>query len=140
MFIKYFQCIHPDKINVRNSAAGTASQTPVIPRKYGNVTRQITRKKSVLENEIIADTFPFDNAVKISDEMMLIPLNKKFNAKIRNPTDASLKVAGSLVRTDTINPEHRTDNTTMKTEQTQVNYPRCMSRDFGIFMPKHLAE
>ena len=109
MFIKYFQCIHPDRINVRNSAAGTASQTPVIPRKYGKVTRQITRKKSVLENEIIAETFPFDNAVKIPDEMMLIPLNKKFTAKMRNPTDASSKVAESLVKTDTINPEHRTN-------------------------------
>lgn len=39
------------------------------------------QEKSVLENEIIAETFPFDNAVKIPDEMMLIPLNKSLPQK-----------------------------------------------------------
>ena len=46
-----------------------------------------------------------DNAVKFPDETILIPLNKKLIAKIRKPVEASSKVCGSFVNTDTINPE-----------------------------------
>ena len=115
--------MHPSRQNQCQKFGSWNSQPDAgDSKKIRKGHKQITRKKSVLENEIIAETFPFDNAVKIPDEMMLIPLNKKFTAKMRNPTDASSKVAESLVKTDTINPEHRTDNTTMNTEQMQVNF------------------
>ena len=88
-FRKYFQCILPLKISVKNSETGTAIHTPVIPRIRGRISKHMTRKNRVLANDMMADTFPLDKAVNIPEDIILIPLNKKFIAKIRKPTDAS---------------------------------------------------
>ena len=38
--------------------------------------------KNILQKEIIADTFPLENAVKKPEETILKPLNKKLKTKI----------------------------------------------------------
>ena len=47
-------------------------------------------KANVRKNEIKADTFPFDNAVKTADENMLKPEKRKLNTNIINPFTAIL--------------------------------------------------
>ena len=61
--------------NVASSANGTASQTPVIPIMAGSNSILITINIKVLQNEIIADVFPSENAVNMADPNTLIPAN-----------------------------------------------------------------
>lgn len=42
-------------------------------------------KISVLQNDMTADIFPFDRAVKNPDDTILTPLSKKLIANIRKP-------------------------------------------------------
>ena len=66
-----------------NSADGTASQSPLIPRRTGR--KRIARISAikVLRKEMDAEIRPFDNAVNSADAKILIPANKKFQMKIR---------------------------------------------------------
>ena len=70
---------------VINSDNGTASQTPFTPNSMGRVSNPIVIKQNVLKKEIIAETFPLDKAVKIAEEKILNPQNKKLIGKIKNP-------------------------------------------------------
>lgn len=76
--------------NVKSSAIGTANHTPVIPKYFGITIKPNIIKPNVLKKEIMADTFPLDNAVKIADEKILKPENKKLNTNIENPFVAIL--------------------------------------------------
>ena len=78
-----------DRSRVRNSAIGTASQAPLIPRNCGRISREIVVNTRVLAKEMIADTLPFDNAVKNPEERILNPQNRKFMANSRKPVTAS---------------------------------------------------
>ena len=49
---------------VTNSANGIASQTPYIPHNRGSIISDATIQTNVLLNEISAEVFPSDNAVK----------------------------------------------------------------------------
>ena len=69
-----------DKSNVRNSATGTASQAPLIPRNCGRTSSEIVVNTRVLSEEMIADTLPFDSAVKNPEERILKPQNRKLIA------------------------------------------------------------
>ena len=66
--------------SVRNSATGMAIQAPLMPKIRGRIISEMTMNTSVLQKEIMAETFPLDNAVKNPDEVILIPLNKKLIA------------------------------------------------------------
>lgn len=44
------------------SAAGTASHTPVTPKKLDNASSNTVIRPKVRRNDKIADSFPFDNA------------------------------------------------------------------------------
>lgn len=107
-----------DRIRVRNSATGIASQAPTMPRKCGRIRSESTIKTSVRRKEMMADTRPFERAVKKPEEAILIPLNRKFTAKIRKPASASSKVAGSWVKTDTRGVALKTAASVMTTEDT----------------------
>lgn len=76
---------------VINSAMGTASHTPLSPNTMGRVNRNRTNSTKVLMEEIIADAFPSDNAVKNAEANILIPLNKKLHANMENPLRAMEK-------------------------------------------------
>ena len=91
-----------DSTSVQSSDAGIAIHAPFSPHTRGKTSRNTTVKNSVLQKEINADTFPFDNAVKNPEDAILNPLNRKFIAKIWNPTDASSHVSGSFVNIVTI--------------------------------------
>ena len=68
-----------------SSAIGTASHTPVTPKKLGNVSNSTVISPKVRRNDKIADSFPFDNAVNVAEVKMFSPQNKKLNGKIKNP-------------------------------------------------------
>ena len=53
--------------------------------KFGKIIRPGMMNPNVLKNEINADIFPLDSAVKIADENILKPEKRKLNANIRNP-------------------------------------------------------
>lgn len=74
-----------DTIIVRNSANGTAIQTPTTSNNCGSISNATDIKTNVLNVEITADTFPFDSAVKVADANILNPQNKKLIGKIRKP-------------------------------------------------------
>ena len=74
---------------MQNSATGIAIQAPIIPKKLGRISNDKTMNPSERQKEIIAETLPFDKAVKNPDDVMLIPLNKKLMEKIWNPVAAS---------------------------------------------------
>lgn len=61
---------------VISSARGIANQTPVTPKTFGKSIKQIIIHTKVRINEIIADTFPFDKAVKSEDAKIFTPTNK----------------------------------------------------------------
>ena len=67
------------------SAIGIASHTPVTPNIFGNIKRKIVINPNVRKNEITADAFPLDNAVKKAEEKILPPENRKLNEKTGNP-------------------------------------------------------
>lgn len=52
---------------VINSAKGTIIQTPFIPNILGKNMNPIITKTNALENDTIAEIFPFEYAVKIPD-------------------------------------------------------------------------
>ena len=106
---------------VRNSAAGTAIQTPVIPRTGGSVKRQIAVNTNVLAKEIMADIVPLESAVKMPEDVILIPLNKKATANILKPEAASSKVALSSVKTETIGVAARMEINIKMTDETMTN-------------------
>lgn len=70
---------------VSSSAIGTASHTPVTPKKLGNISNSTVSNPKVRRNDKIADSFPFDNAVNVADVKMFSPQNKKLKEKIKNP-------------------------------------------------------
>lgn len=45
---------------------------------------------NALENDIIAETFPLDNAVNSPEANILIPTNRNENANILSPTSAKV--------------------------------------------------
>jgi hypothetical protein len=68
-----------------NSAIGTASHTPITPKKLGNVSNNIIINTKVRRNDNIADNFPFDNAVNVAEVKIFSPQNRKLKGKIKNP-------------------------------------------------------
>ena len=75
--------------NARNSAAGDASHTPVIPKKRGRIRIAPVNNTKVRRKDKNADTFPLDKAVNIADTKIFSPLNKKLKEKIFIPPAAS---------------------------------------------------
>lgn len=59
-----------------NSAIGSASHIPLIPKINGNVINDMTIKIIVRKNDKMADTLPLLSAVNIADENILIPINR----------------------------------------------------------------
>lgn len=72
-------------MHVSISATGMANQTPVTLRIFGNIQSETVINPNVLKNEITAETFPFDSAVKNAEEKILHPENRKPKTKIENP-------------------------------------------------------
>ena len=70
---------------VVNSAKGTTNQTPFTPKIFGNILMPTAKNINVLSKEIKADTFPFENAVNIPDENILIPSTKNPIENNKNP-------------------------------------------------------
>ena len=72
-------------MSVRNSAIGIANHTPVTFKNLGSIKRKTVINPNVRRKDIIADTFPFDNAVNRAEENILQPENKNPKEKIANP-------------------------------------------------------
>lgn len=106
---------------VSTSAAGTAIQAPLMPRKCGSTSRQAAVKTKVRQNERIADTLPLDNAVKNPEDVMLTPLNKKQKANKRNPVNANGKVSASWVNIVIIGRDKASDAPNKKIEDAMTN-------------------
>lgn len=106
---------------VSASAAGTAIQAPLMPRKCGSTSRQAAVKTKVRQNERIADTLPLDNAVKNPEDVMLTPLNKKQKANKRNPVNANGKVSASWVNIVIIGRDKASDAPNKKIEDAMTN-------------------
>ena len=70
---------------VKNSAAGTASHTPVTPINSGSISKSGVISPNVRKKDNTADSFPFDSAVKAAEVKIFSPQNRKLNGKIRNP-------------------------------------------------------
>lgn len=64
---------------------GTASHTPVTPKRLGRVSNSTVINPNVRKNDRIADSFPFDNAVNTAEVKIFNPQNRKLNGKIKNP-------------------------------------------------------
>ena len=107
--------------SVASSAAGIAAHAPVTPKSCGMISKKPTINKNVRANEIPADAFPFESAVKNPEDTRFTPLNRKFTAKILNPASAKANVPGSFVNTDTIGVERTMDTAVIATEDTIVN-------------------
>ena len=56
-----------------HSAAGTDSQMPFTPIRYGSSSMFATMNTKVRTKEMAADIFPLEYAVNIADAKMLIP-------------------------------------------------------------------
>ena len=69
----YFHKKIRESKNVRNSATGTASQTPVRPNKFGKVNKHTTIQKNVLENDRIAERVPSESAVNNEEANRFVP-------------------------------------------------------------------
>ena len=106
---------------VRNSATGMAIHAPVIPIISGNKISDSDINTSVLQNDIIADIFPFDRAVKNPDDNILSPLNKKLMANSLNPDAARLKVSASSVKTVIIGVDNNMAATAITTDEAATN-------------------
>lgn len=65
-----------DRKKVKNSATGMASHTPVIPSRFGRVSRESRINTKVLQKEIIAEFLPSDKAVNSDEEYTLNPINR----------------------------------------------------------------
>lgn len=106
---------------VANSAAGIATQAPVTPKICGRISKNPTINNNVRANEIHADAFPFESAVKNPEETRFTPLNRKFTAKILNPASARANVSGSFVNTDTIGVASIMEADVIAIEEMTVN-------------------
>ena len=69
----------------RSSAAMIESHTPSSFRKIGRIITAKTWKRSVLKNDIIAETNPSLSAVKNDEPNMLNPANRKEKQYMVNP-------------------------------------------------------
>ena len=98
-----------------------AIHAPVIPIISGNKISDSDINTSVLQNDIIADIFPFDRAVKNPDDIILSPLNKKLMAKSLNPDAARLKVSASSVKTVIIGVDNNMAATAITTDEAATN-------------------
>ena len=78
-------------MNVKSSAMGIANHTPVTSQNWGSIKIKAVINPNVRKKDIIADTFPFDNAVNNADEKILQPENRKPKEKIVNPIFVILK-------------------------------------------------
>ena len=54
---------------------GTASHTPVTPKRLGRVSNSTVINPNVRKNDRIADSFPFDNAVNTAEVKIFNPQN-----------------------------------------------------------------
>ena len=72
-------------IMVISSAAGTASHTPVTPKRAGSISSSTVISPNVRRKDRIADSFPFDNAVNMAEVKIFSPQNRKLKGKIKNP-------------------------------------------------------
>ena len=74
-----------------NSAIGIANHTPVTCKNPGRTKRETVINPNVRIKDIIADTFPLDNAVNKAETKILHPENRKLNEKIVKPSFVILK-------------------------------------------------
>lgn len=77
-----------DTANMIPSAAGTASQAPVIPQMLGSSRMPPASRPNVRRKERTAETLPFDSAVNIAEAKLFRPQDKKLYEKIRKPLAA----------------------------------------------------
>ena len=61
----------------KTSAQGSAAQRASLPNTIGSTIIDPERNINVLANDIAADAFPFERAVKKADDSILTPINKK---------------------------------------------------------------
>ena len=64
---------------------GTASHTPVTPKRFGNISSSTVIKPKVRRKDKIAEIFPFDNAVNAAEVKIFCPQNRKLKEKSKNP-------------------------------------------------------
>ena len=64
---------------------GIANHTPVTSQNWGSIKIKAVINPNVRKKDIIADTFPFDNAVNIADVKLFKPQNRKLYEKIVKP-------------------------------------------------------
>ena len=64
------------------SATGDENQTPYIPNNLGNIIIVEIKKTKVLKKAIIADIFPFPNAVNNAAKKTVNPIGKNVNIYI----------------------------------------------------------
>ena len=108
---------------VNNSDKGTAIHTPSTSNNKGNSNNAITKNTNVLKKDRMADTLPFEKAVKKLDAKMFNPVNKKLNEKIEKPYFASLKVSLSIgAKIAIIGSEKNSANINTNTDDIRMIY------------------
>lgn len=77
-----------ERVRVNNSANGTTNHNPFKFKICGNIANPIITNINDLENAMIEDSFPFENAVNILEVQTFIPTNKKHKENNLNPENA----------------------------------------------------
>ena len=77
-------------MELKASAAGTASQIPFIPKNPGRTIKNINNNAKERRNVITPDKYPFPYAIIRIAEKILIPENKNPNPYIRIPDTANV--------------------------------------------------
>ena len=120
---------------MKNSASGTASHTPVTSKNFGNAKRNIVINPNVRRKDMVADAFPFDNAVNKADEKILHPENRKLNEKMVNPFFVISKTfllfsANTFAILSPLNRENKNTNMeipTIKLKQIRTVFFSCFT-------------
>jgi len=77
-----------DKTSAISSATGVANQIPFTPRIAGSISIVININTKERENARIAETIPFDNAVKVPLAKILNPIKSNAIVQILFPVIA----------------------------------------------------
>lgn len=111
---------------------GTANHTPVTFNICGNIKRSTLINTNVRKSDIIADIFPFDNAVNIAEENILHPQNRKPKEKIVNPFVVILKTFSlSPANILAIFSPAKKENKNTKTETAIINAKQIRTTFFN---------
>lgn len=110
-----------------------ANHTLVTSKNLGSIKRKAVINPNVRKKDIIADTFPFNNAVNNAEEKILQPENRKPKEKIANPIFVILKTF-SLFHTNILaifspakneNKNTITETVIIKARQIRTTFFNC---------------